>query len=650
MLKSAVVDPAYTWGEDRHPHVAWEDTIIYEAHVKGLTQQREDVPKELRGTYRGLAAPAMIEHLHKLGVTAIELLPIHSYLDERHLLEHGRKNYWGYNSLSFFAPEQRYAADNVRNAFRSTVAELHSAGIEVILDVVYNHTCEGNHLGPTLCYKGIDNAAYYWLVPDQPRFYENHTGTGNALNLTHPRVLQMVMDSLRYWVEVFHIDGFRFDLASTLGRTPAFDPHAAFFAAIRQDPVLANVKLIAEPWDIGPGGYQVGGFPPGWSEWNDIYRKTLRRYWRGEGNLLGDLAGALTGSAAQYRHDGRGPQASINHVTVHDGFTLADLVSYENKHNEANGEDNRDGSDDNVSLNCGAEGPTEDPAIVQCRRLLRRNQLASLMLAQGIPLVLAGDEVGNSQGGNNNAYCQDNEIGWVDWSGLKRQGDNMTEFVGGLARLRKRFAQLRSRHWLEGKKADGSYDVLWLRPDGAEMSDEDWHFPEGRFLAYVLAPPNPSGEPLLLMLQRHAGRDRSHAAVLARCRALEPRARHRDRPGARRGRRGSSERPRSRRSPPRSWRSRANHERRAMNHASRFGPLITPEGVTFRLWAPGAKRVELVSDQTLPMQRCDDGWCRDSCCPAPVPARDTASASTARSRCPIPPRASSPTMCTARAR
>jgi isoamylase len=499
MLKSVVVDQAFTWGDDRHPHVPWEDTIIYEAHTKGLTKLRPDVAPQLRGTYRGLAAPAMIEHLHKLGVTAIELLPIHSFLDERHLLEHGRKNYWGYNTLSFFAVEQRYAQEDVQNEFRSTVSELHSAGIEVILDVVYNHTAEGNHLGPTLCYRGIDNASYYWLVPDNPRFYENFTGTGNALKLTHPRVLQMVMDSLRYWTEVFHVDGFRFDLATTLGRTPAFDSSAPFFAAIRQDPVLANVKLIAEPWDIGLGGYQVGGFPSGWSEWNDVYRKTTRRYWRGEGNLLGDLASSLTASAREFRHNGRAPQASINHVTVHDGFTLADLVSYEQKHNEANGEDNRDGSDENFSTNCGLEGPTDDPAIIDKRRLLRRNQLASLLLAQGVPLILAGDEVGNSQGGNNNAYCQDNEIGWVDWSGLGREREDMIEFVGRLVQLRKRFGQLRSRHWLDGKKPDGTHDVLWLTPDATEMTEEDWNFPEGRFLAYVLAAPEPGGQPLFLV-------------------------------------------------------------------------------------------------------------------------------------------------------
>jgi glycogen operon protein len=505
MVKSVVVDTAYTWSDDRHPRAAWEDTIIYEAHVKGLTQLRGDVLKELRGTYRGLAAPAMIEHLHRLGVTAIELLPIHSFLDERHLIEHNLRNYWGYNTLSFFAADQRYSSDNVQNALRSTISELHSAGIEVILDVVYNHTAEGNHLGPTFCYRGIDNPSYYWLVPDQPRYYENYTGTGNALKLTHPRVLQMVMDSLRYWVEVFHIDGFRFDLASTLGRAPGFDAHAAFFAAMRQDPILAHVKLIAEPWDIGPGGYQVGGFPPGWSEWNDVYRKTMRRYWRGDGGLLGDVANALTGSATQFRHGGRGPQASVNHVTVHDGFTLADLVSYAGKHNEANGEDNRDGSDDNNSLNCGVEGQTDDTKVIALRQRLRRNQFASLLLAQGVPLILAGDEVGNSQFGNNNGYCQDNEIGWVVWSGLGRDGEDMTGFVGSLTRLRKRFAQLRSKHWLVGRKNDGSHDVLWLRPDGTEMQEDDWKFPEGRFLAYILGAVEDHGEPLLIVL--NAGSD-----------------------------------------------------------------------------------------------------------------------------------------------
>jgi glycogen operon protein len=499
MFKSVVVDQAVIWGDDRHPQVPWEDTIIYEAHVKGVTKQRPGVPPELRGTFRGLAAPAMIDHLHKLGVTAIELLPVHSFIDERHLLEHNLRNYWGYNTLSFFAVDQRYAQDDVQNAFRSTVADLHSAGIEVILDVVYNHTAEGNHLGPTLCYRGIDNASYYWLVPDKPRFYENYTGTGNALKLAHPRVLQMVMDSLRYWVEVFHIDGFRFDLASTLGRTPAFSPNAPFFAAVRQDPVLANIKMIAEPWDVGLGGYQVGGFPSGWSEWNDVYRKTMRRYWRGEGSLLGDLASSLTASAREFRHNGRSPQASINHVTVHDGFTLADLVSYEKKHNEANGENNRDGADENFSTNCGAEGETDDSAILDKRRLLRRNQLASLMLAQGVPMILAGDEVGNSQGGNNNAYCQDNEIGWVDWSGLGRERDDLTELLGRLAQLRKRFPQLRSRLWLDGKKPDGARDVLWVTPDAMEMTEEDWNFPEGRFLAYVLAAANQSGEPLFVV-------------------------------------------------------------------------------------------------------------------------------------------------------
>ena len=500
MPKSVVVEEAHTWGDDRHPQIPWEDTIIYEAHVKGLTERREDVPGELRGRYRGLAAPAMIAHLRRLGVTAIELLPIHSIVDERSAIDRGLRNYWGYNTLSFFAPARRYTHDDAMTSLRTVVADLHNAGIEVILDVVYNHTAEGNHLGPTLCYRGIDNASYYWLTHDNPRYYENFTGTGNALNLTHPRVLQMVMDSLRYWVSVYHVDGFRFDLASTLGRTATgFDIHAPFFAAIRQDPVLGNVKLIAEPWDIGPGGYRVGGFPAGWSEWNDVYRRTLRRYWRGDGNLLGDVAGSVTGSAHLFQHDTRGPRASINHVTVHDGFTLADLTSYEHKHNEANGEDNRDGSDDNVSTNCGVEGPSEDPTIVEARRRLRRNFFATLMLAHGVPLILGGDEVANSQNGNNNAYCQDNEIGWVDWSNLGGD-DDLTDFVGRLAALRKQYPQLKPHRWLQGKGPDGRYDVMWLTPAATEMTEADWKFPDGHFLAYVLGPANEGGAPLYVVL------------------------------------------------------------------------------------------------------------------------------------------------------
>ena len=499
MLKSVVVDPAHSWSHQQRPAIAWEDTFIYEAHVKGLTQQREDIPEVARGKFRGLCEPGTIAHLRKLGVTAIELLPIHAFLDDRTLVDRNLRNYWGYNTLSFFAPEARYATASPLDEFRATVAALHDAGIEVILDVVYNHTCEGNQMGPTLCYRGIDNASYYWLMPDQPRYYDDFTGTGNALKLAHPRVLQMVMDSLRYWVETFHVDGFRFDLASTLGREPAFNRNAPFFAAIQQDPVLQSVKMIAEPWDVGLGGYQVGGFPTGWSEWNDVYRKTARRYWRGEGNLIGDMAHAVTGSAAQFQHDGRGPRSSINHVTVHDGFTLADLVSYEHKHNEANGEDNRDGSDDNVSTNCGAEGPTDDATILTLRRQLRRNQLASLLLAQGVPLMLAGDEVANSQDGNNNTYCQDNPIGWIDW---RKSGgdDDLTEFVGTLAELRQRFPQLKSHRWLEGKKADGSYDVKWLTPAGAEMGDQDWNFPDGRFLSYVLAGQGDNAAPLYIVL------------------------------------------------------------------------------------------------------------------------------------------------------
>ncbi len=488
--KSVVIDETFNWGRrEMRPGIPWEDTFIYEAHVKGLTQLRQDVPSHLRGTYGGLSSPAMIEHLKRLGVTTIELLPIHGFLDDRILIEKKLSNYWGYNTVSFFAPESRYALDNPLDAFRTTVARLHDAGIEVILDVVYNHTAEGNHLGPTLSFRGIDNASYYWLKRDEPRYYDDFTGCGSSVNLTHPRVLQMVMDSLRYWVEVCHVDGFRFDLATTLARGPGgFDRNAPLLTAIRQDPVLATAKMVAEPWDLGLGGYQVGAFPSQWSEWNDRYRSAMRRYWSGEGSLIGDVSGRMTGSSDLFNHDGRTPRASINHVTVHDGFTLADLFSYNAKHNEANGEDNRDGSSDNLSNNCGHEGPTEDAAITALRRQLRKNQLACLMLAQGVPLILAGDEVGNSQGGNNNAYCQDNETGWVDWQGLGREGDDLTDFVSYLMAVRRRFSQIRSHRWLDGHRADGSYGVLWLTPAGEEMKEADWKFPEGRFLSYVLAP------------------------------------------------------------------------------------------------------------------------------------------------------------------
>jgi glycogen operon protein len=443
----------------------------------------------------------VVDHLKRLGVTALELLPIHAFVDDRQLVERGLSNYWGYNTLGFFAPERRYSLDGPLEEFRSTVSRLHDAGIEIILDVVYNHTAEGNHLGPTLNFRGIDNTSYYWLLPDQPRYYDDFTGCGNALNLTHPRVLQMVMDSLRYWVEICHVDGFRFDLAATLGRGPAgFDRSAAFFVAIQQDPALAGVKLIAEPWDIGPGGYRTGGFPPGWSEWNDHFRRTVRRYWSGEGNLIGDVAGRMTASADLFDHDARSPRASVNHVTVHDGFTLSDLVSYEHKHNEANGEGNRDGSDDNYSTNCGVEGPTSDPDILELRRQLRRNLLASLMLAQGVPLLLAGDEVGNSQNGNNNPYCQDNPVGWVDWAALGREGEDMSALVERLTALRGRFPQLRPRRWVEGRRPDGSFDVLWLTPRATEMTEQDWNFPQGRFLSYILGSMEQGGPPLYIVL------------------------------------------------------------------------------------------------------------------------------------------------------
>jgi glycogen operon protein len=505
--KAVVVEDAFTWGDDRPPNVPWHETIVYEAHVKGLTNLRKDVPAGWRGFFRGLAAPAMVEHLRRLGVTSVELLPIHAFLDDRMLVEKGLRNYWGYNTLAYFAPEPRYSPnEDALNAFRSTVSLLHHAGIEVILDVVYNHTCEGNHLGPTLSFKGIDNASYYWLKPGSPRYYDDFTGTGNSLNLSHPRVLRMVMDSLRYWVEQCHVDGFRFDLATTLGRrATGFDPQAGFFTAIAQDPVLARVKLIAEPWDIGLGGYQVGAFPSGWSEWNDQFRRTLRSFWRGDADQIRTLASRMTASADIFRRHGRAPRASVNHVTVHDGFTLQDLVSYTAKRNAANREDNRDGSDDNISANWGAEGPTTDAAVLDLRARARRNLIASLFLAQGVPLLLAGDEVGNGQQGNNNAYCQDNDIGWVDWSDLGKAGADLTEFIGRLALMRSTYPQLQGQHWLTGKRRDGSYDVKWLTPQATEMTEKDWAFAEARFLAYVLAPIDEHGVPLLVVL--NAGAD-----------------------------------------------------------------------------------------------------------------------------------------------
>jgi len=488
MPKSVVIDENRNLGlRQLRPNTPWEDTIIYEAHVKGLTQQHPDVAPHLRGTFRALSSPAMISHFKALGVTAIELLPIHGFVDDRVLVERKLVNYWGYNSLCFFAPDTRFAPDGPLDAFRTTVARLHEAGIEVLLDVVYNHTAEGNHLGPTLSFRGIDNKAYYWLKPDNQRYYDDFTGTGNSLNLTHPRVLQMVMDSLRYWVEQCHVDGFRFDLAPTLARTSTgFSRDAGFLTAVRQDPVLAGVKMIAEPWDIGMGGYQVGAFPSQWSEWNDRYRSTLRRYWAGEGSLTGDVSARMIASPDAFKHDGRQPRASINHVTVHDGFTLMDLFSYTQKHNLANGENNADGSSDNHSVNFGIEGPSTDPVIVELRCRQRRNQMACLLLAQGVPLLLAGDEVGNSQDGNNNAYCQDNEIGWVDWSGLNGDHDNMIDFVAHLTALRRRFQQLRPTRWVERLVPGTPNGVLWLTPTGSEMTDEDWRFPDSRFLCYVL--------------------------------------------------------------------------------------------------------------------------------------------------------------------
>jgi glycogen operon protein len=478
MPKCAVVDPNFDWtGSRGRKSAPWNNTILYEMHVRGFTKRHPSVPGHLRGTYAGLGTKAVIDYIRGLGVTSVELLPIHTFIDDNHLLEKGLNNYWGYNSIGFFAPDPRYAsarADSLRE-FKEMVAQLHDGGLEVILDVVYNHTAEGNELGPTLSFKGIDNASYYRLIAGEPRYYVNDTGTGNTLNLSHPRVLQMVTDSLRYWVQQTNIDGFRFDLGTILAREPnGFDNQSGFLKACSQDPLLGTVKLIAEPWDCGPGGYQVGGFPPGWAEWNDKFRDTVRDFWRGEAPASA-MTDRMCASGDIYNQQGRRPWASVNFVTAHDGFTLNDTASYNEKHNEANGEENRDGSSDNRSWNCGVEGPTDDPAIYELRERQIRNMLATLLLSQGTPMVLAGDEFGRTQEGNNNAYCQDNEISWLNWS-IEEKGQALIHFTRKLTGLRHKYPILRRDRFLNGQYVEelGVKDVTWINANGKEMEDEHW--------------------------------------------------------------------------------------------------------------------------------------------------------------------------------
>ena len=489
--KCVVIDPAFSWGEDERPRVPWDRTVIYEAHVKGLTRLHPRIPPELRGTYAGLATPEVVEHLLALGITSVELMPVHQFIDERPLVERGLSNFWGYNTLSFFAPHRSYgsAADpaQIVSDFQTMVRTLHREGIEVILDVVYNHTAEGNHLGPTLSFRGIDNACYYRLAPDR-RYYLDFTGCGNTLNMEHPRVLQMIMDSLRFWVVEMHVDGFRFDLAAALARElHAVNRLSAFFDIIHQDPLISQMKLIAEPWDLAEGGYQVGNFPVLWTEWNGEYRDAVRRYWRGDEGQVGHIAYRLTGSSDLYARTGRRPYASINFVTAHDGFTLRDLVSYNWKHNEANGEGNRDGIDDNLSWNCGVEGPTDDPHVLALRARQQRNFLATLLLSQGVPMLTYGDELGHTRQGNNNAYCQDNELNWLDWN-LTPAGRELLEFTSFLTRLRREHSVFRRRTFFRGRamRDPNLKDVGWFRPDGREMTEEDWRNPYARCLGMLL--------------------------------------------------------------------------------------------------------------------------------------------------------------------
>src|SRR3954452_2208221 len=477
---SVVVNPFFDWGSDRSPDHEYHNTIIYEAHVKGLTMTHPDIPQEIRGTYAAIAHPVTIAHLHELGVTAIELMPVHQFIQDTTLTDQGLSNYWGYNTIGFFAPHNAYSSTGQRGQqvqeFKAMVKSLHEAGIEVILDVVYNHTAEGNHLGPTLCFRGIDNAAYYRLVDHDKQHYYDTTGTGNTLLMRHPHVLQLIMDSLRYWVTEMHVDGFRFDLASSLARQfHEVDRLSAFFDLVQQDPVVSQVKLIAEPWDVGEGGYNVGGFPPLWTEWNGKYRDTVRDYWRGESAALAEFASRLTGSSDLYEDDGRRPFASINFVTAHDGFTLHDLVSYNDKHNEANGEGNNDGESHNRSWNCGAEGETDDLDIIALREQQKRNFLTTLFLSQGVPMLLHGDEMGRTQRGNNNVYAQDNELAWVDWE-RARDFDFLTSFTARLTRLRAEHPVFRRRRFFNGRPVRGTPldDIGWFTPAGEQMTDEDW--------------------------------------------------------------------------------------------------------------------------------------------------------------------------------
>ncbi len=514
MPKAVVTDESFNWGDDRPPDILWSDTVIYEAHVRGLTKLRKDIIPPERGTFAALAAAPMIEHYRRLGITAIELLPVHAFVHDRRLMQQKLRNYWGYNTLAFFAPEPAYLHDGSPNEMRVAIRRLHAAGIEVILDVVYNHTAESDQLGPTLSFRGLDNASYYWLEASDPRRPVNDTGTGNTLNLSHPRVLQMVMDSLRYWVSAYHVDGFRFDLSTTLGRESyGFDPGSGFFDALRQDPVLGRVKLIAEPWDIGPGGYQLGRHPPGFAEWNDRFRDDVRRFWRGDPGHRAEIAARLAGSADLFDHHGRRAWTSINYAACHDGFTLADIASYTTKHNDANGEANRDGTPENYSANWGVEGPTDRPAILETRARVRRALLATVFFAEGTPMLLAGDEFGRTQRGNNNAYCQDNEISWLDWQAAAEPDcAGFADYVARLIALRQAHAVLRWPSFLHGnvKPAPGLQDIAWFDEQGEGISPAAWNDPQQRTLMLRRAAANGDGRvTILTLLLNPTGEDRN---------------------------------------------------------------------------------------------------------------------------------------------